>query len=43
MNVLVVFEPAYAGGASDAVWIIDSLDNRAWFEDYSARSIRMAP
>lgn len=37
MNVLVIFEPAYAGGASDAVWIIESLDNRAWFEQHSAR------
>ena len=37
MNVLVVFEPAYVGGASDAVWIIDSLDNRAWFGQHSAR------
>jgi hypothetical protein len=37
MNVLIIFEPAYAGGASDAVWIIDTLDNRAWFEQQSMR------
>lgn len=35
MNVLVVFEPAYAGRSSDAVWIIDSPDNRAWFGQHS--------
>jgi hypothetical protein len=35
MNVLVVFEPAYAGSPSDAVWIVDSPENRAWFERHS--------
>ncbi len=35
MNVLVVFEPAYAGSPSDAVWITDSPNNRAWFEQHS--------
>lgn len=35
MNVLVVFEPAYAGSPCDAVWIVDSPENRAWFERHS--------
>ena len=35
MNVLVVFERAYAGSPSDAVWIIDSPENRAWFEGHA--------
>ncbi|WP_334186296.1 hypothetical protein [Novosphingobium sp.] len=35
MNVLVVFEPAYAGSTCDAVWIVDSPENRAWFERHS--------
>lgn len=37
MKVLVVFEPSYTGGVSDAVWIIDTVDNRIWFEQHSAR------
>lgn len=32
MKVSVIFDPAYVGGASDAVWIIDSPENRGWFE-----------
>jgi hypothetical protein len=32
MNVLVVFEPAYAGSVSNAVWIIDSFDTRISLE-----------
>lgn len=35
MNVLVVFEPAYAGDRSDAVWIVNSPENRAWFHRHS--------
>jgi hypothetical protein len=31
MEVLVEFDPAYAGPASDAVWIIASPNNRSWF------------
>jgi hypothetical protein len=36
MKVLIVFEPAYAGKPCDAVWIVDSPENRAWFERHSA-------
>ena len=32
MDVLVEFNPAYDGHASDAVWIIASPHNRSWFE-----------
>ena len=37
MKVLIVFEPSYAGSAMDAVWIIDSPSNRAWFQSHSTR------
>ena len=37
MNVLFVFEPAYAGHTSEAVWILDALNSRDWFEQHSAR------
>ena len=32
MRVLVVFEPAFTGDPLDAVWIIDTPQNRAWYE-----------
>lgn len=32
---MVVFEPAYAGSPCDAVWIVDSPENRVWFEQHS--------
>lgn len=35
MKVLIVFEPAYVGSPSDAVWIVDSSENRTWFERHS--------
>ena len=35
MKVLVEFGRAYAGPPWDAVWIIDTPDNRAWFEQHS--------
>lgn len=37
MKVLVTFEKAYAGRTFDAVWIIDSAENRAWFERQAAK------
>ena len=32
MRVLVTFDPAYSGPPADAVWIVDTPDNRVWFE-----------
>jgi hypothetical protein len=37
MQVLVAFDPAYAGPPSKAVWIIDTPKNRAWFEHQAGR------
>lgn len=37
MQVLVAFDPAYAGPSSEAIWVIDTPENRAWFEHQSAR------
>ena len=38
MKVLVVFDPLYKGDSADAVWIIESAENRKWFDEH-ARSI----
>ncbi|QXQ05917.1 hypothetical protein KX816_17175 [Sphingosinicellaceae bacterium] len=32
MEVLIIFETAYSASPSDAVWIVDTDHNRAWFE-----------
>ena len=32
MKVLVAFERAYAGPLPDAIWLIETPDNRRWFE-----------
>ena len=32
MEVMLQFEPAFAGTPSDAVWISDTPENRTWFE-----------
>ena len=32
MRVLVIFQPEFRGDPLDAVWIIDTPQNRAWFE-----------
>ena len=32
MKVLALFDPAYTGPASGAVWLKDTQENRAWFE-----------
>ena len=33
MRVLVVFEPVFRGDPLDAVWIIDTPQNRAWYDE----------
>jgi len=35
MKVLVVFDPAFSGDPTDAVWISDSPQNRAWFGSHA--------
>jgi hypothetical protein len=34
MEVLVQFGSPYAGPLSDAVWIVDTPENRTWFEQH---------
>lgn len=35
MKVLVLFDPHYNGDPADAVWIIESAENRKWFEAHA--------
>jgi hypothetical protein len=37
MEVLIQFEPAFAGTPTDAVWISDTRANRTWFERQAGR------
>ena len=37
MRVLVVFEQSFRGDPLDAVWIIDSPQNRAWYKQQVGR------
>jgi len=35
MEILVEFDRAYAGGPSEAVWIVGTPENRLWFERHT--------
>jgi hypothetical protein len=37
MNVFVIFDSSYTGPFSDAIWIIDSPDNRARFDSHATQ------
>ena len=34
MEIMVAFDRAYEGRPRDAVWIIDTPENRQWFEEH---------
>lgn len=35
MKALVIFDPHYNGAPADAVWIIESPENRIWFQQHA--------